>query len=209
MNRRTQTTKIFFIVLSLFVLGCILVSPKTTANPATAVGVTAMPPPTELANTATLSPTDVFTATATVYPPVFDPEALGDNRELDSFVLSRNITTTGAGGEVEEHQETIGFIKEPFNAYRLIAFSLSGWPGGVDVASVKKVYLIGGRFYTTNATVDWVVSLEAPQNEIDILQKEADSRAGYIGFWDVGPLSAQFVGQEDFQGIPANHFALV
>lgn len=47
---------------------------------------------------------------------VFDPAALGDNRELASFILTRKDTITG--GEVIDHQDTIGYIKEPYSAYK-------------------------------------------------------------------------------------------
>lgn len=199
MKTKLQTTKIFFIVLSLFVLGCILVSPKTTADPATAVGVTDMPPPTELANTATLPPTDVPTATATVYPPVFDPETLGDNRELDSFIRTRTDIVTG-GSEVYERQDTIGYIKEPFNAFIVTKYSRSDW-------STEKAYWIGGRSYKTNATVDWLINLEAGTEDYAyFLKVDADMRRGYITNADTSPISATFIGQEDFHGIPAYHF---
>jgi hypothetical protein len=56
----------------------------------------------------------------------------------------------------------------------------------------------------TNATYDWLISQETAPDDVEYLQEEADTRQVYDT--DFGPLSAQFAGQEVFQGIPANHF---
>jgi hypothetical protein len=199
MKTKLRTPAIFFLILSLFVPGCILVSPKTTADSATAIGGTSIPPFAELVPS-TQPPTDA--PTATVYPPVFDPDAIGDNRELASFVLTRNKTTTGAG-EVDIRQGIIGYIKEPFSAYNLSEFSFTG---SYDVDGEDKTYWIDDRFYHKDANEAWYFYLEAGLDEKDILQRAADMRDFNYLLLSGLVLSAQFVGQEDFKGIPANHF---
>jgi hypothetical protein len=142
----------------------------------------------------TPSPTEA--PTATVYPPVFDPAALGDNRVLASFILTIKNKTTG-GGEVTETKDTIGYIKEPFGAYHLQTRTYGHAP---------EQYLIGGRLYEKNYNENfWNVSLEPDPQDIDYyLQGAADMRKVYET--DLGVISAKFAGREDFQGIPANHF---
>jgi hypothetical protein len=140
-----------------------------------------------------------FAPAPTIYPPVFDPHSLGDNRLLASFILTRTDKTTGAG-EGQVHQDTIGYIKEPFSAYELEQLGL-----GAGSAPFKQ-YLVGGRFYETNASVDWLISLSAAPDDVGALQNAADMRKGYIKGSDASPKSAKFVGQEDFRGLPANHF---
>jgi hypothetical protein len=205
MKPKLQATKIFFFILSLFILGCILVSPAATPSQATIVGGTSMPPSAELA---TLPPS--VAPTATIYPPVFNPDALGDNRELASFILTRNDKTTGGGGEVEEHKVTIGYIKEPFSAYNLSESSSSLY-GETYIGDSH--FLIGGRLYTKDGQSGppwyYYVHLEPDPTDIDYyFQSAVNMSEGYIKGGDLGPLSAQFVGQEDFEGIPANHFTL-
>lgn len=192
MKTKLRTPAISFLVLGLFILSCGLVSPATPPGQATAVDEATNQSPAEIA---TLPPAVV--PTATVYPPVFDPDAIGDNRMLDSFILTRTDKTTG-DWEGEEHQDTIGYIKQPFNAYELQRFKLG------DVEGLHRKYSIDGRFYMTNASYDWLISLETPPDETGILQDEADTR--WVYDTNFGPVSAQFAGQEDYQGMPANHF---
>jgi len=193
MNRRTQSGMIFFIALSLFIPGC---------GPASQAPLTAADqdpgPSAPAAESATGVPT------ATVYPPVFKPDAIGDSRVLDSYILIRTDKTTGCGGfDEKDSTETIGYIKEPFGAYEVKEFLVVD-----DEYATHRKYLVGGRFYETNGSVDWLILLETPPDESEILQHKADMREGYIGGSDLAPISAQFVGQEDFQGIPANHFTV-
>lgn len=196
MKTKLQTIKIFLSILGIFILSCGPVTDliRTPADaddgPALQTGesLTATPPPT-------------VAPTPTVYPPVFDPNALGDNRVLDSFILTRKEKTTGCGGPNGNYEidrtDTIGYIKEPYNAYMVNKFLVT-----TDEYAEHKTYLIGSRYYTTNGTVDWLIVEGAPSDKIEYLQSEAD----FLGVLMVDLLSAQFVGQEDFQGIPANHF---
>lgn len=66
--------------------------------------------------------------------------------------------------------------------------------------------MIGNQIYDLNSPA-LTVNLDAFQNELDYWQNAADMRLGKI--METGlVLSAQFIGQEDFEGIPANHFSL-
>lgn len=166
---------------------------ETTSAPT--VAPTHIPPSTELA-TVTLSPTEGPTPTS--YPPVFDPYALGDNLELASFIVTAKVKNTSSGG-LSETTNTVRYIKEPLSVYSLIKASYDGG-GGED-----KSYLIDGWFYTENPSGDLYLYIEANQpgqSNTENLQRRADMREGNM----ISVLSAQFVGQEDFQGIPANHF---
>jgi hypothetical protein len=152
--------------------------------------------PAAESNAAAPQPTAV--PTATVWPPVFDPQALGDNRELDSFMLTRTDLTTGSGEE-DDHTYTIGFISEPFNAFELHRFHVVG-----EEYFVQKQYSINGWSYKTNASYEWLIDQETSQEDSEYLREQADMRRLYD--LDFGPVSADFAGQEDFQGIPAYHF---
>jgi hypothetical protein len=172
--------------------GPVALAPTETLAPPLAATANQTPPP---ADTSTPAPPPTDTQTPTPSVPVFDPAALGDNRVLDSFILTRRDKTTG-GGEVIETKDTIGFIKEPFSASH-VETNPYGHP--------PEQYFLDGRMYEKNYNQDfWVVSLEPEPSDVDFyFRNAADSREGYPKYL---VLSAQFAGHEDFQGIPANHF---
>jgi hypothetical protein len=196
-------------LLACSVASSVVVTPTPTLTPPPAATLTRPPaatatltPPPSDTPLPTPSPTDTplptpsptDAPTPTTYPPVFDPAALGDNRQLASFILTRNDKTTG--GEVYGSNVTIGYIKEPFSAYHLET-TPRGHP--------NEYYLIGGRLYDKYFTdKSYVVLLEPDPNEIDYLLQNAADMRWYLSAFR--PISAQFAGQEDFQGIPANHF---
>jgi hypothetical protein len=65
--------------------------------------------------------------------------------------------------------------------------------------------VIGEAEYYKNTGGDWAYYVESDQGTLDILQQAADMRQ----FYPTGLIAnAQFTGQEDFQGIPANHFTI-
>jgi hypothetical protein len=169
-----------------------LLAATSTLSLSTTDTPTLTSPPTDTPMPAP-SPTDTLTPTPS--QPVFDPAALGDNRELASFILTRKDKTTG-GGEVIETKDTLGYIKEPFSAYSL---------GTTPYGNRDPKYMIDGRFYEKNSNENfWNISMEPDPTDVDFwLQSPADMREGYPMYL---VNSAQFVGQEDFQGIPANHF---
>jgi hypothetical protein len=198
--------RLSFAVIMLLLAGC---SPASQAllTPSVIIAMPAAATP-ELASTAPLtltqSPTDTPmpaqspTSAPTLTPsrPVFDPAALGDNRQLASFILTIKNKTTG-GGEVTETKDTIGYIQEPFGAYHLQTRTWGHAP---------EQYLIGGRLYEKNYNENfWNVSPEPDPKDIDYyLQSPADMR--WVYQTNFGAISAKFAGREDFQGIPANHF---
>ena len=76
-------------LLVLFASACILATPfaptLAPAGQATDTSLAGTTPATEVSST--LPPSPTAAPTATVYPPVFNPDAIGDNRVLQSFVL--------------------------------------------------------------------------------------------------------------------------
>lgn len=172
----------------------VVVTPTATLTPPPAATDT-LPSPSDTP-LPSLSPTD--TSTPTPSQPVFNPAALGDSRMLASFIVTRNVKNTSSGG-LSETRDTMRYIKEPLSVYMLVENSLDG------AAYVDKYYLIGGWYYHENDSGDWYIFTEAnrpDKREVDYLLGLANMRWGN---W-VQVESAQFVGQEDFQGIPANHF---
>lgn len=201
MKNRLQNTLISSLVLIVITIGCSPLSRTTSPDPATAAGPAFTPSPAELA-AGTLSPqknpAPTQEPTPTVYPPIFDPAAISDNREwLDSFILTRTDIVKNSEWD-ETRQQTIGYIKEPYRAYELNTTTMDNLSWGT--------YLIGNQIYDLNSPA-LTVNLNAYQTELDEWQRAADMRNGNIMESDL-VLSAQFIGQEDFEGIPANHFSL-
>ena len=123
---------------------------------------------------------------ATVYPPVFDPEALGDNRELASFSMTATHHRTEGGEVVVDTVDSLEYIREPFTLH---------W-GLTDLT------VIGNEIYERiSAGQGW--SYYTGPYQGDVLDWQAvDTPAALVSRLE----SAQFIGQEDFGGIPANHF---
>ena len=171
----------------MFVSGC---AASALAPTPTASAKPTLVPPTDVPARATATPPPTLGPTATVWPPVFDPWALGDIRALDSFALTINERNT-VNGQLTELTTTIGYIKEPYSAYSVIEFD-----GGND-----RTYQVEGRTYNVNNSGDWYLSTRTDENDVffkaDIPAGNTEKLAG-----------ARFAGQEDFLGIPANHFVL-
>jgi len=193
MKTKLPTKKIFLLILSIFILSCSLFDPTTVPSQATDAGE-ATAPPLEDTSAATLPPT--VPPTATVYPPVYDPNAIGDNRELDSFILSFADKTTGAG-ETHETYYKAGYIREPFSGFQDYLNSLS--------QATRRNYWIDGWSYRTTGSEDYIIGQGYDQQALDyFLERYADMR--WVNDINLGALSAEFTGQEDIAGIPANHF---
>ena len=127
--------------------------------------------------------------TATVWPPTYVPWALGDIRQLDSFVVTINEKNT-VNGQLTELTNTIGYIKEPYRAY-----NENKYYSGLD-----RTYTLDGWTYSLKGSGDWYISA----GSTDDLFAKADIPAG-----NTEKLAeAKFVGEEDYQGIPAYHFVL-
>jgi hypothetical protein len=187
-KKTPQTIAILVFMLALFIASCGPASATTAPDSATTEEAT-LAQATEEAVEATATTKPTQGPTATVWPPVYDPNKLGDIRQLDSFIVTVNIKNT-VNGDLTETTNTMGYIREPFSAYSLLDL------GSDDT----KTYVVGGRTYEENNSGDWYLSTDANNS----LLFAADIPAGNTG----GLLDAQFAGQEEFQGIPANHFIL-
>lgn len=137
--------------------------------------------------TATQQPT--LGPTATVWPPVFNIGLLQDIRDLDSFIVTINEKNT-VNGRLTELTNTIGYIKEPYRAYNHNAY-----PGGVD-----RIYVVDGWTYSSTGSGDWYISAGSNDDLFFKADIPAENTEKLV--------EAQFVGQEDYQGIPAYHFVL-
>lgn len=137
--------------------------------------------------TATLEPTRG--PTPTVWPPVFDLWSLEDIRSLDSFVVAVNERNT-VNGQLTERTITVGYIQEPFSAYRVIDYG-----SGAD-----RTYVVNDRTYELTGSGDWYISAGRGNS----LYAEADIPAGNTGRL----VDAEFAAEEAYRGIAAHHFVL-
>lgn len=184
------------IFLSLIISGCGSANP--TAAPEQSGDAVSTSVPTQAAlPTRTVKPTEA--PTATVYPPVFDPATIGDNRTpIDSFILTRNQKTTYSGTADEIHT-TVTFIKEPFAA-SVVNNGTYSWAD----------YWIDGISYNRSTSGDLYLYIGTNLAAYDQshFEREADMRA-----YQNRPLSelltgAVFVDERDFEGVPAYYFTL-
>ena len=162
-------------------------SPPTEVPPAATAGPTVAPAETS-------SPPTTTGTTLAPGPPVFDRQSLGDNRMLASFILTVTVANTNSG-QLSENITTTGFINEPISAYELATFSSGGITDGT------RHYLVGGRSYEENQFGDWYL-YEAESPTAPDYTGGLGLRSGTLG----GVLTAEFAGQEEYAGIPANHF---
>ncbi len=169
---------------------------------AESTGVSSTTQPTQTSPSPTAQPSETSPPPTTVGPtvapgpPVFDPQAIGDNLTLPSFILTVTVDNTNSG-QLNENITTHGFIKDPISAYELATFSFDGTTDG------EQSYLVGGRSYKENTSGDWYL-YEAGNPAVPDYTNSLDLRStGTLA----GVLSARLAGQEDFAGIPANHFA--
>ena len=190
-------------LLVLFASACILATPFTPtlapAGQATDTSLAGTTPATEVSSTLP-PPTPTAAPTATVYPPVFNPDAVGDNRVLQSFVLKITDHINYGGGDLRDYWDSIGYIKEPVSAYHTGRLSYSG---PAEAQERDSYYLIGGLLYSKSFREGgyYVHFLPVPDDVNYQLLDAADMRRVLFLIE-----SAQFVAQEDCHGIPANHF---
>ncbi len=162
-------------------------APSATVESTAAAGSTPVPSgQAEPQATDSLIPTRE--ATPTVWPPVFDLWSLEDLRSLNSFVVTVNEKNT-VNGQLTERTFTIGYIREPFSAYRVIDHA-----GGAN-----RTYVVNDREYELTATGDWYITTGSQRG----LFSETDP-AYYAGKL----VDAQFAGEEEYEGISAYHFVL-
>jgi hypothetical protein len=147
---------------------------------------------TETPAAATATPRPTQAPSATVWPPVFDLyhlEHLGDIRDLDSFVVTVTVKNT-VNGDTTQTISTIGFTKEPYSAYNLNQYSI-----GSD-----RTYLVDGWIYEITDIGVWYISTGSG----DALFTRAEIPTANAHKL----VEAQFVAEEEYQGIPAYHFVL-
>ena len=172
------------VIVGLFISGC---AAPAGATATTVLGEASQAPVTEpAAETATAEPT--AGPTATVWPPVYDVNSLGDISDQDSFIVTINEQNM-VQGQLTERTLTMGYIKEPFAGYFINQYSIG----------VEKTYVVDGRSYTLTGTGDWYIE----ERDVNVLDQANLPEA------NTGDLAAAvFVGEEEYEGTPAYHFVL-
>lgn len=115
-------------------------------------------------------------------PPVYDQRTLGDNFELESFVLTVTVATTT--GELSENTTTTAFIRDPLSISEQTAYSSSG------AQDSDRRYLVGGRSYEETNTGDWYL-YESGNPAASQVGSDADLRSGNLS----GVLTADLAGE--------------
>jgi len=184
-NVHKFTLVILFVAIT--ALACGTSTPTAGVEPTTVLELT--PVASVQANPdATETPKPTKEPTPTVWPPVFDLWSLEDLRGLDSFVATVNEKNT-VNGQLTERTFTIGYVQEPYGAYRVIEYD-----GGVN-----RTYFVNDRMYELTGTGDWYISV----GKKDELFSEADParNAGKL-------VEARYAGEEAYDGIAAHRFVL-
>ncbi|MEX1071734.1 MAG: hypothetical protein WEC37_03820 [Anaerolineales bacterium] len=190
------------LIVSLVLSACAQAAPQATPEPGSATEPSNTSAPVEAAPATQTPPPE---PTPTVWPPVFDPDAIGDNRVLDSFELT--VTDDIVGGSSDgDHSDAIRYIKEPLLVSHTASFSFSGSGGELEEDSY---YLIDGFLFTKDGQNGppfyYYAHFLPPADEVNYwLLDAADMRQGSFPIHLLE--SAEFVAQEDYLGIPANHF---
>lgn len=167
----------------------------SSAPPAESSAATVNAPTSSTAST-TAAPATSVAATTTVAPgpPVYDPQRIGNALDLASFVFTITVDNTNSG-QLSQNITSIGYTKEPSSMYRLATFSFDGTGGG------ERSYLVGDRSYDESQFGDWNL-FEAGSRATPEPSDSSELGSSVLA----GVLTAQLVGQEDFGGLPANHF---
>lgn len=188
MRNRSATTRTLCAALSLLVAGCGS-SDETNASDPVAVNESAIAT-TGDSSPATATPTTAPVTTTTVDPTVFNPQRIGRLAELASFVFTIDELHVSTGG-TSTRRTTIGYIKEPFDAYVVADL------GGGDVV---QEYLVGGRYYERDHQNYWTMYEDGSLGTPDLLYVlQTEYALSSV-------LTATFVGEEAFEGTPAYHF---
>jgi hypothetical protein len=176
---------LFLVTMGIFLFACGSLAPAS--DPTLSAASTDMPS-TPTLEESTPPPRPTITLTPTVWPPVFDVYRLEEIPSLDSFVFTV-IESNTVNGQLTEITNTIGYIREPYSAYLLRKYS-----GGEE-----RTYVIDGRTYNITGSGDWYLSGRASQ-DLFSAANPANLAGKLVG--------AQFAGQEEINGILANHFVL-
>jgi len=185
--KKTSKFILTTLLLPIVILACGSATPTAFIEPTTVIEPTSVPS-TQTVFVATKTPIPTKEPTATVWPPVFDLYSLEDLRSLDSFVITVNEKNT-VNGQLTERTFTIGYIQEPFSAYRILEYE-----GGVN-----KIYVLNDRTYELTGTGDWYISTGTQRG----LFSETNP-AYYAGKL----VEAKFAGEEAYEGITAYRFVL-
>lgn len=178
---------IVILFLSIAVLACGTSAPTASVEPTTALEPTLVPSQQAVPES-TKTPIPTKEPTPTIWPPLFDLWSLRDIRKLDSFVITVNEKNT-VNGQLTERTFTIGYIQEPYSAYRVLEYD-----GGAN-----RIYIVNDRTYELTGTGDWYIT----RGKKDDFFIDADS-ARYAGKL----LEAQFASEEEYEGIATYHFVL-
>lgn len=190
-------------MLSLGLVGLLLAScssdgtssEQTPSATSTTTSVTTPPADTSTTPPSETSPPPTTTGpTLPPGPPAFDSQAVGNNLMLPSFVVTVTVDNTNSG-QLNETITTTGYINDPFSVYQLASFSYDGVTDG------QREYVVNGRSYQENVSGDWYL-YEAGSPAAPNYSGSVDLRLGTLG----GVSNAEFAGQGDVAGLPANHF---
>lgn len=179
---------LMILFMSIMAAACGTSRPTAGVEPTTVLVESTPLPSVQAAPEATKTPIPTREPTPTVWPPVFDLWSLEDLRSLDSFVVTVNEKNT-VNGQLTERTFTIGYVQEPYGAYRVLEYE-----GGVN-----RTYVLNDRTYELTGTGDWYISV----GKSDDLFSEADP-AMYAGKL----VEARFAGEEAYEGIAAYYFVL-
>ena len=166
-------------------------APSTFASSTTQPTETSAPPTTQ--STETSPPPTTAGITTPSGPPVFDPQALGSNLTLPSFILTVTVANTN-NGQLSEIVTTTEFIKDPISVYKLATFD--------GTSESVRDFLVNGRSYEENNSGDWYLFEAGSPEAPDYTDRLDVHSTGTVA----GVLSARLDGQGDYAGIPANHF---
>ena len=137
-----------------------------------------------------------LTLTPTQDPSVYRPNAIGDSRNLDSFIISMVQKPSGSGSQ-SLNQCDLEFARQPLAIHAKTVSTGNGYNQTEDV------YQVGDWVYASGTGAGF--NIQPAGKDVSDLPSKADMRnnAGisYIQ-------SASYVGQEDCKGIKVNHYTV-
>ena len=187
-------------VLLLVVTAC-----KQTGYPTAGVATPVPRSPTESLIKVTPTPTVESTPTlAAPTQPVYDPAQPGDLGKPNSYVLTskghiQKGTQSAGLEEALSWQYTLTVINTPRQAQGTRVTRYFATTDHPEQTTTVDGYWLGEATYTYNQEGQyWVIRPDGEMNK--------DYFFEYFKFELSSIKTARFVGQEDFQGVPANHF---
>jgi hypothetical protein len=189
------------------ILLLVMIACKGTSLPLAGISTPVSGKATDSGNQPSSIPSEVSIATVTSTPsqPVYDPAQLGDLSKLDSYVVAsretiRNAADPEGGKGQRDTQASLTVINVPRQAHHILTYTNSNIAGQDDETRSQDRYWANGAVYRKadvySYPAEWLVNAE----EDNLFYLDGfTSRLSNIR-------SARFVGQEDYQGILANHF---